>query len=540
MVGGWSERSPTFFLILTMKRYLLLFLSGLAAMLSFSSCEEPEPEYVDTEQIVLTQLKEASAEMVNSTDFILSSTFTAQGYTVTFSVSNKGLALATGVYTLKEEIANIGDCHVIVNDGSGDVKFTSGSVIVRNIDGGYSIEFKLAGKRSYNFIYTGPLTYSFDVTPSANTLFVLEGDVTTTNSQGQAVIIGGVTKYSIFVSDPEGKFLARIELINNSGLKLNELSGTYKLGNSTAAGSAVAGSIPWWGPPTGSYLVDGSGTKHYIGGGNITFSVLTGNDGTDYYSINAPGLSLTTVGGSKSTGDLSHLFVKEKPMLGKVERNLVIDSKHKNREMKYSIYLPDGYDGVKEFPVLWLLHGYGDDHNSWLDKGDLAIFAHEYATAGGKEMIIVTPDGLTDFYMGAFENYFFKELMPEVESKFKVKTGKEYRTVAGLSMGGHGSLYYGLKYSDMFCYAYAMSPACMFDIKSTIAGKDLSTLPGITIETGIQDQTTNLQSVEKIHTDLLNQGIYHDYITRDGNHDWTFWQEALPKALKKSGEIFAE
>ena len=509
-------------------------------MFCFSSCEEPEPEYVDTEQIALTQLKEASAEMVNSTDFILNSTFTAQGYTVTFSVSNKGLALATGVYTLKEEIANIGDCYVIVNDGSGDVKFTSGSVIVRDVDGGYSIEFKLAGKRSYNFIYTGPLTYSFDVTPSANTLFVLEGDVTTTNSQGQAVIIGGVTKYSIFVSDPEGKFLARIELINNSGLKLNELSGTYKLGNSTAAGSAVAGSIPWWGPPTGSYLVDGSGTKHYIGGGNITFSVLTGNDGIDYYSINAPGLSLTTVGGSKSTGDLSHLFVKEKPMLGEVERNLVIDSKHKNREMRYSIYLPDGYDGVKEFPVLWLLHGYGDDHNSWLDKGDLAIFAHEYAIAGGREMIIVTPDGLTDFYMGAFENYFFKELMPEVESKYKVKADKAHRTVAGLSMGGHGSLYYGLKYSDIFCYAYAMSPACMFDIKSTIAGKDLSTLPGITIETGLQDQITNITSVNDIHNNLLNQGVSHDYITRDGGHDWTFWQEALPKALRKSGEIFAE
>ena len=218
----------------------------------------------------------------------------------------------------------------------------------------------------------------------------------------------------------------------------------------------------------------------------------------------------------------------------------VIDSKYKNREMKYSIYLPEGYDGVKEFPVLWLIHGYGDDQNSWLDKGYLHRFAHQYASEGGREMIIVTPDGLTDFYMGAYENYFFKELMPEVESKFKVKKGREYRTVAGLSMGGHGSLYYGLKYNDMFCYAYAMSPACMFNIQQVIAGKDKADLPGITIETGIQDQTTNLQSVENIHTTLLNEGVTHDYITRDGGHDWTFWQTSLPKVLKKSGEVFGE
>ena len=56
----------------------------------------------------------------------------------------------------------------------------------------------------------------------------------------------------------------------------------------------------------------------------------------------------------------------------------------------------------------------------------------------------------------------------------------------------------------------------MFDVKQVIAGKDKADLPGITIETGIQDQTTNLQSVENIHNTLLNEGVWHDYITRDG------------------------
>ena len=516
-----------------MKRYITYL---IAALFIFSSCEEPEPVYVESEPIVLNQMSSASATMLSATDFVLTSTFTAEGYNVELSICNKGLNLATGIYTLKSETESVGDCVVSVN---GE-KVTSGSVIVRDGASGYSLEFKLAGKSSHTFKYEGPIVYSFEVTPSSNTFFMMEGDVTTMNENWQTIVIYGVTKYSVYVVNESGKDIACFEFIAEPGLTLPELTGTYTVRSSSSTATVVAGSYSWWGGGSGSWYTDSSNTTQYISSGSVTFSCITGSDGKDYYSISGSGLSFVSAGGIKSTGDLNHRFLEEKPLLGKVERNHAIDSKYKNREMKYSIYLPEGYDGVKEFPVLWLIHGYGDDQNSWLDKGHLYRFAHQYASEGGREMIIVTPDGLTDFYMGAYENYFFKELMPEVESKFKVKKGREYRTVAGLSMGGHGSLYYGLKYNDMFCYAYAMSPACMFDVKQVIAGKDKADLPGITIETGIQDQTTNLQSVENIHNTLLNEGVWHDYITRDGGHDWTFWQEALPKVLKKSGEVFGE
>ena len=515
-----------------MKRYLVYF---IAALFIFSSCEEPEPVYVESEPVVQDQLTSSSATMLSATDFILNSTFTAEGYNVELSICNKGLTLATGIYTLKSETESVGDCVVSVN---GE-KVTSGSVIVRDGASGYSLEFKLAGKSSYTFKYEGPIVYSFEVTPSSNTFFMMEGDVTTMNENWQTVIIPGVTKYTIYIVNNKGKDIACLELVGKPDLTVPELTGTYTARSSFSEGTLTAGSYSWWGG-SGSWYTDGNGTVQYISGGTITISSITGADGVDYYSLTGKNLTLISNNGTKGSGDIDHRFVKEKPLLGKVERNHVIDSKYKNREMKYSIYLPEGYDGVKEFPVLWLIHGYGDDQNSWLDKGYLHRFVHQYASEDGREMIIVTPDGLTDFYMGAYENYFFKELMPEVESKFKVKKGREYRTVAGLSMGGHGSLYYGLKYNDMFCYAYAMSPACMFDVKQIISGKDKADLPGITIETGIQDQITNLQSVENIHNTLLNEGVWHDYITRDGGHDWTFWQEALPKVLKKSGEVFAE
>ena len=519
-----------------MNRFFINTLSAIVALCAFASCEEPEPVYVEFEPIVLSQLAETTANMLSATDFVLNSTFTADGFKVDLSVCNKGLSLATGVYVIKSETVSIGDCVVSVNGET----ITSGSVIVRDGANGYSLEFKLTGKTSYTFKYDGPLAYSFDVTPSTNTFYMMEADVTTMNENYQTVIINGVTKYTINVVNKEGKDIAYLELVGKPGLTLPELIGTYTARSGFSEGTLTAGSYnAWWGG-SGSWFKNASGTVQYISAGTVTLSSVTGSDGVAYYSLSGEGLTLISNTGTKSTGDIDHRFVKEKPLLGKVERNHAIDSKYKNREMRYSIYLPESYDGVKEFPVLWLIHGYGDDQNSWLDKGFMHKIAHDYFVEGGREMIIVTPDGLTDFYMGAYENYFFKELMPEVESKFKVKKGREYRTVAGLSMGGHGSLYYGLKYNDKFCYAYAMSPACMFDVKSTVAGKDKSSLPGITIETGIQDMTTNLQSVDAIHNTLLSEGITHDYITRDGGHDWTFWQTSLPKVLKKCGEVFAE
>ena len=84
-----------------------------------------------------------------------------------------------------------------------------------------------------------------------------------------------------------------------------------------------------------------------------------------------------------------------------------------------------------------------------------------------------------------------------------------------------------------------MSPAV--DVNGTaqiLVGTDKESLPGLTIETGIQDYTTTLASVTEFHNYLVEEGIDHEFITRDGTHDWKFWQECLPKVLKKCGEAF--
>ena len=505
------------------------------------SCEEKEPENKEPETYILDNLKETSVATLSETTYKLTASLTGRGYKVNMTIGSEGLELMPGNYEIKKDVSAVGECALTVNDGRSDLPISTGKVEIRSTSGGYSVNISVSGLFDQKFQYDGPLAFSLDFEPSEDTFFMMVGDVTTMNAQWQTVIVQGVRKYAITVVSAEGNDVAYIEIVGQPGKTLEDLVDTYDVkSSSTAAGTVIAGGV-YWGTGYGSYFINESGEAQYITGGKITLSSLKGTDGIDYYSITGSGLSTTTASGASGSGDLRVKYVANQQLLGTVERDHEIASTYMGRTMKYSIYLPGGYDGVKEFPVLWLLHGYGDDQNSWLDKGSLARYADTYERNGGREMIIVTPDGLTEFYIGRYENYFFKELMPEVESKFKVIADADHRTVAGLSMGGYGSLYYWIKYSELFSYAYPMSPAV--DVNGTaslMVGKDKSKLPGLTIETGIQDSTTPLGGITEFHNYLVKEGIDHEFITRDGGHDWKFWQETLPKVLKKSGEVFAE
>ncbi len=221
---------------------------------------------------------------------------------------------------------------------------------------------------------------------------------------------------------------------------------------------------------------------------------------------------------------------------GTVKRDLTIESTAKGRTMKYSVWLPPGFDAKNTYPFLYLLHGYGDDNNSWLDKGGAQKIARDYYQKNKVPFVIVMPDGLTDFYQGNWESYFQTELMPEVEKLFHCN-GK--RAVAGLSMGGYGTLCNVLAHPDRFVYGYAMSPATNPAFEDLMKEKDAGAFPPITMESGTQDFTVSIQSVRDFASLLDKYGIKYEFIERDGGHDWNFWPECLRKALVKIAEAFS-
>ena len=219
-------------------------------------------------------------------------------------------------------------------------------------------------------------------------------------------------------------------------------------------------------------------------------------------------------------------------------RGLTIQSTAMKQTMKYNIWLPPKFDANTAYPILYLLHGAGDDQNAWLDKGDVMTIAARYVKNGGKPMIIVMPDAQMTFYIwNGFETYFHEELMPAVEAKYKF-SGK--RAVAGLSMGGYGTLYHALKYPSKFTYAYAMSPAT--DVESSKmmidAQADKKVFPPFTIEVGTEDTTVNNADSKKLADYMNEKGLSCEWIARAGIHYWNFWQECLPKTLQKVGETF--
>ena len=225
-------------------------------------------------------------------------------------------------------------------------------------------------------------------------------------------------------------------------------------------------------------------------------------------------------------------------------KDQTLKSVHMNATMKYSVWLPEGLAPTREFPVLYLLHGLGDDNDSWLDKGGAVAIIRKYIESGGEPMVVVMPDAGITFYVdglaGDFESYFHSELIPYIEKTYKC-SGK--RAVAGLSMGGYGTLYNVLNHPDKFTCGYAMSPATVFigvvnlyDLASGI--KDPSKVPPLTLESGSGDYVVTFSSVQAFSDHLNACGITHELIERPGGHDWSFWPACLEKALPKIGESF--
>ena len=294
----------------------------------------------------------------------------------------------------------------------------------------------------------------------------------------------------------------------------------------------------------GSYEVKSGVCEASFNDGYIERKVSSGNveisGDKDAYNINISVISRNEEYRFRFQGAVAF-----KNFVGTVIRNCTVSSTAMKRDMKYSIYLPKDYGSGESFPVLYLLHGYGDENNAWLDKGNLAKIAKTYEDNGGKQMIVVCPDALTTFYFDSYQTkyktYFFEELVPAIENAYRVKTDKYSRAVAGLSMGGYGTLYYGLGEPDKFCYAYACSAACdmgvgypsLYDLAKTA---DPAKLPGITLEMGTEDWVTG--NGAEFHQALTAAGIKHEYIARTGVHDWNFWQECLPKVLKRCGESY--
>ena len=255
----------------------------------------------------------------------------------------------------------------------------------------------------------------------------------------------------------------------------------------------------------------------------------------------------------------------------KVYDNLSLTSKILKGERKYAIYLPPDYEtSQRSYPVLYLLHGGGDDQTGWVQFGEVQHITDKAIAEGvSTPMIIVMPDastGIRGFNNTAdgewrYEDFFFQEFMPYVEKTYRIKAEKRYRAVSGLSMGGGGTLYYALHHPELFSAACPLSastgPLSLDDAKSLLARADQKTT-----DDQLQAWYKKYSSLELVNAmpedqkkavrwfmdcgddDFLYEGnsllhiamrkkeIPHEFRVRDGGHNWTYWRESLAEVLR--------
>jgi S-formylglutathione hydrolase FrmB len=130
-----------------------------------------------------------------------------------------------------------------------------------------------------------------------------------------------------------------------------------------------------------------------------------------------------------------------------------------DRDMQYRVILPASFDRSRKLPVVYLLHGNGEDFRSWSNYSDVARFAEQ-------GLILVMPEGNYSYYVNAatrpkdrYEDYITSDLIHDVESQFPAASDRSQRAIVGVSMGGFGAITLSLKHPDLFVFAAGISSA---------------------------------------------------------------------------------
>ncbi len=261
----------------------------------------------------------------------------------------------------------------------------------------------------------------------------------------------------------------------------------------------------------------------------------------------------------------------------KVIETLTLPSKILNMDRKYAVYLPPSYEtSERSYPVLYLLHGGGDDQTGWVQFGEVQHIAdRSFADGTATEMIIIMPDadtGKRGYFNNPdnswrYEDFFFEELMPYVENKYRIKKDKRYRAVAGLSMGGGGSYFYALRHPELFSSACPLSAAVRnysrdelkanldraktaytdkqldeYLIKqsalSALDNADLEKIKTVKWYFSCGDDDFLYEGNSLVHIAFRKKEIPHEFRIANGGHTWSYWRMELPHVLGFVSDTF--
>ena len=146
-----------------------------------------------------------------------------------------------------------------------------------------------------------------------------------------------------------------------------------------------------------------------------------------------------------------------------------------HRPIPYCVVLPPSFetDKTKKFPVLYYMHGIGDNEQSLVNIGGWNLYDDLLRKKKVGEFILAAPAGYATFFINSrdgkisYEDFFLKEFMPAIEKKYRASSSRSQRALVGISMGGFGALHMGFAHPEMFVSTAGIMPALMEKLPSS-------------------------------------------------------------------------
>ena len=235
-------------------------------------------------------------------------------------------------------------------------------------------------------------------------------------------------------------------------------------------------------------------------------------------------------------------------------QSVAYKSKSLGMDRKMMVYTPPGYEqSTGRYPLLYLLHGSGSDETSWTQRGMAHVILDNLIADGKmKPVVVVMPFGFAaqrapgagrgdaaenKMQREGFLKDFLEDVMPFVDSKYRVYTDREHRAIAGLSLGGAQALAIGVTHIDLFSRIAAFSPAMGAANNPATGGIDFETLLAqnaarlnkdvkmLYVSCGTED--TLFASIRDFTGQLSKHKVEHIYRVTGGAHVFPVWQRNL-------------